>query len=160
MELEFRIAGIEDLEVLTETRIEVLRAANCLKADVEMLEVKGQTRAYYRQALEAGTHVACLVYDGDQLAGTGGVSFFQVMPTYHNPTGWKAYIMNMYTRPQYRRKGIALQTLDLLVQQAKKRGIFDITLEATEKGKPLYEKYGFTKMEREMQLEKQKDIDK
>lgn len=31
------------------------------------------------------------------LAGAGGVSFFQVLPTYHNPSGKKAYIMNMYT---------------------------------------------------------------
>ena len=43
----------------------------------------------------------------------------QVLPTYHNPTGKKAYIMNMYTAPEYRRQGIALHTLDLLVKDAK-----------------------------------------
>ena len=41
----------------------------------------------------------------------GGVSFFEVMPTYNNPSGTKAYIMNMYTKPEYRRKGIAYKTL-------------------------------------------------
>ena len=74
------------------------------------------------------------------------------MPTYHNPSGYKAYIMNMYTRPEYRRKGIAFRTLDLLVKESRKRGIESISLEATAMGRPLYEKYGFTKMNDEMEL--------
>lgn len=52
------------------------------------------------------------------------------MPIYHNPTGKKAYIMNMYTKPDYRRQGIAFKTLDLLVADAKTRGINAISLEA------------------------------
>ena len=44
-----------------------------------------------------------LVYDNETLIGTGGISFYKVMPTYHNPTGKKACIMNMYTAPEYRR---------------------------------------------------------
>ena len=84
--------------------------------------------------------------------GAGGVSFYQVMPTYHNPTGKKAYIMNMYTAPAYRRQGIAFHTLDLLVKDIRKQGVSQITLEATEMGRPLYEKYGFIKMVDEMEL--------
>ncbi len=72
------------------------------------------------------------------------------MPTYHNPTGKKAYIMNMYTAPEYRRQGIAISTLDLLVKDVRKQGVSQIALEATEMGRPLYEKYGFVKMEDEM----------
>ena len=71
------------------------------------------------------------------------------MPTYHNPTGRKAYIMNMYTAPEYRRQGIAIHTLDLLVNDARKQGVSQIALEATDMGRPLYEKYGFVKMEDE-----------
>ena len=33
-----------------------------------------------------------------------------------------------------------------------KQGVSQITLEATEMGRPLYEKYGFVKMEDEMEL--------
>lgn len=152
MDLTYKRATLEDLELLTETRIEVLRAANGLPEGTEMDEVKRETRLYYQRALLDGSHAAYLVLDGDRLAGAGGVSFFQVMPTYHNPSGRKAYIMNMYTRPEYRRRGIAYKTLDLLVREAGSRGVTAISLEATAMGRPLYEKYGFVKMDHEMEL--------
>lgn len=152
MELLYKRATLDDLEMLTETRIAVLRAANKLADDVDMSAVKTQSCGYYQKALADDSHAAYLVFDGDKFVGAGGVSFFQVMPTYHNPTGRKAYIMNMYTNPAYRRRGIAFHTLDLLVEEAKKRGITAISLEATEMGRPLYERYGFVKMNDEMEL--------
>lgn len=152
MSLNYKKATLNDIEILTETRIEVLRAANRLSDDVDMTEVKKQSFMYYKEALTNGTHTAYLVFDDDHFAGAGGISYFQVMPTYHNPKGQKAYIMNMYTKPEYRRKGIALKTLDLLVMDARTRGILSISLEATEMGRPLYEKYGFVTMKDEMEL--------
>ena len=60
--------------------------------------------------------------------------------------------MNMYTRPEHRRKGIAYKTLDILVRASTDRGITVISLEATDMGRGLYEKYGFEKMSHEMEL--------
>lgn len=152
MDLTYRKASVEDLDLLVRTRIEVLRAANRLSGDTDMKEVEEQSRLYYQQALRDGSHTAWLVFDGDRFAGAGGISYYRVMPTCHNPSGRKAYIMNMYTRPEYRRQGIAYRTLALLVEDAKARGISQISLEATEMGRPLYEKYGFTAMNSEMEL--------
>ena len=152
MNFTYKIATIEDLDVLTKTRVEVLRAANKLDDTVDMSQVEKESREYYQKALADGSHVAVLVYDGEAFVGAGGVSFYTVMPTYHNTSGKKAYIMNMYTKPEYRHKGIAYQTLDILVDACKKRNITHITLEATEMGRALYEKYGFVAMQDEMQL--------
>ena len=95
-------------------------------------------------------HIWCMITES--LSERAVVSFYQVMPTYHNSTGKKAYIMNMYTAPEYRRQGIAFHTLDLLVNDAKEQGVLQIALEATDMGRPLYERYGFVKMEDEMKL--------
>ena len=152
MNLTYKKATIDDLEILTETRITVLRAANKLSDDVDMSVVKEESHRYYQDSLTNDTHVAYLVFDGDDFVGAGGISFFKVMPTFHNPTGQKAYIMNMYTKPEYRRNGIAYKTLDLLIGEAKRKGISAISLEATDMGRPLYEKYGFVKMNDEMEL--------
>lgn len=150
--MDYRKAAPEDIDMLVAARTEVLRAANKLGPEVDMSEVERQSRLYYLAALSADTHTAYLVFDGDRFIGAGGVSYFKVMPTYHNPSGEKAYIMNMYTHPDYRRQGIAYHTLDLLVKDARSRGITAISLEATDMGRPLYEKYGFVNMEDEMEL--------
>ncbi len=152
MNLAYKKATIDDLDILTNTRITVLRAANKLSDDVDMSIVKEESYRYYENALTNDTHVAYLVFDGDDFVGAGGISFFKVMPTFHNPTGQKAYIMNMYTKPEYRRKGVAYKTLDLLIAEAKCKGITSISLEATDMGRPLYEKYGFVKINDEMEL--------
>ena len=150
--MEFRVATLNDLDLLTTARIEVLRAANKLDASTDMANVEKESYNYYKNALEDNTHYAILVMEDDKFIGAGGVSFYSVMPTYHNPSGKKAYIMNMYTAPDYRRQGIAYKTLDMLVKISKERGINQISWEATEMGRPLYEKYGFVKMESEMEL--------
>ena len=149
---EYRKAAAEDIDLLTKTRIEVLLAANGLPGNTDMSEVERQSRAYYENAITGGTHTAFLVFDRDRFVGTGGISYYQVMPTWHNPTGRKGYIMNMYTRSEYRRKGIAYHMLDLLIQDAREKGVSFISLEATAAGRPLYEKYGFSAMAGEMEL--------
>ena len=135
---------------------EITEFSGKLESEMEKVElmfvVEKESYAYYRRALETGEHIAYLVYDNGAFVGAGGVSFYQVMPTYHNPTGKKAYIMNMYAAPEYRRQGIAIHTLDLLVKDAKEQGVLQIALEATYMGRPLYERYGFAKMEDEMEL--------
>lgn len=50
MNLTYKKATIEDIDVLTETRIEVLRAANQLSDDI--------LYHYYQKALCDGTHIA------------------------------------------------------------------------------------------------------
>lgn len=121
--LAYKKAAVEDIDELVRTRLLVLRAANRLSEDADMYAVEQETYAYYKWALESGEHIAYLVYDHGTFIGAGGVSFYQVMPTYHNPTGKKAYIMNMYTAPKYRRQGIAFRTLDLLVKEAQEQGV-------------------------------------
>lgn len=152
MNLIFRKATIDDLDFLTETRIEVLRAANKLSDKTNMTKVEHLSYEYYQKALLDGTHSAYLVFDDGRFAGAGGISYYQVMPTFHNPSGNKAYIMNMYTRPEYRRQGIARKLLTILINDAKARGVSFITLEATKMGRPLYENAGFVPMKDEMIL--------
>ena len=147
---EYKKATMEDIDELV--RIIVLRAANKLSDDVDTSLVEKESYEYYKRASESGEHTAYLVYDNGTFIGAGGVSFYQVMPTYHNSTGKKAFIMNMYTAPEYRRQGIVFHTLDLLVKDAKEQGVLQIALEATDMGRPLYERYGFVKMEDEMEL--------
>ena len=51
--------------------------------------------------------------------------------------------MNVYTKKAYRRQGIAARMAELLIQEARDRGVTEISLDATLSGRPLYEKLGF-----------------
>lgn len=58
MEFVYKRAGLEDIELLVKTRIEALRAANCLSDDTEMPFVELQSREYYEECLQAETHIS------------------------------------------------------------------------------------------------------
>lgn len=150
MNLRYIRSTTADIDLLVKTRIAILRAANELDLSVNLSEVERQSREYYLHALEDDIHTAYLVYDQDWIIATGGISYYRVMPTYRNPTGKRAYIMNMYVDPEYRRNGIASHVLDLLIEDAQSRGINDIALEATAVGKPLYLARDFLPAESEM----------
>lgn len=49
-----------------------------------------ESYAYYKCVLETGEHIAYLMYGNGTFISAGGVSFCQVMPTYHNPTSQNA----------------------------------------------------------------------
>lgn len=52
-------------------------------------------------------------------------------------------ILNMYTVPNHRKKGISALILKRLIDEAKKRGISKIALHTTKAGEKLYRKEGF-----------------
>ena len=66
-----------------------------------------------------------------------------MMPTFSHPTGKRAHLMNVYVKKDFRRKGLAKKMLELLIEEAKSRKVTEISLDATEKGRPLYESMGF-----------------
>ncbi len=154
MEFVYRKAGRDDLNLLVKTRMDMLRAVNTEATEEIFARVEKGCREYYLESFERDIHVACLVFSGEEFAGCGGISFYQVMPTCSNPTGRKAYIMNIYTVEKYRGQGIASRVVDLLVQEAINRNIHDISLKATDMGRPIYERYGFVADYEAMMLKK------
>lgn len=53
-------------------------------------------------------------------------------------------VLNVYTRPEYRRHGYARKVMELLLEDAARQNVSLIELNATEKGYPLYRSVGFT----------------
>lgn len=55
-------------------------------------------------------------------------------------------VLNVYTRPEYRRHGYARQVMERLLEDAAQQDICLVELNATEDGYPLYRSVGFTDM--------------
>ena len=138
---EYRIATDKDIELLMSSRLEMLKVVNNLPQDYEYTdEIINESRDYFLN----GDQVTVLALDGDVVAGCASMSFMRIMPTFSHPTGKRAHLMNVYTRSEYRRQGIARKMVNMLIDETWKRGATEISLDATKMGRPLYESLGFT----------------
>ena len=151
-----RKAGISDLELLTECRCMFLRAlknpdgnAACpadKETETEIESRRAAIRAYHEKALEEDRVIAFLAYDVEKPVAFGEACLYEVIPGFVNPNGKRAYIMNIYTDPEYRGQGIATKIVDLLVGALRERGVHQVTLNSSVMGKPVYQAYGFKPM--------------
>lgn len=139
--IEYKIATNEDIELLMSSRLEMLKVVNNLPADYEYSEeIVRESRDYFLN----GDHITVLAIDDGKVIGCASMSFMWIMPTFSHPTGRRAHLMNVYTRSEYRRQGIARKMVKMLIDETWKRGATEISLDATTMGRPLYESLGFT----------------
>ena len=66
-----------------------------------------------------------------------------------NPVG---LLENVWTHPDYRRRGAATDCINRLIEQAKKQGCYKIVLSCSDENMKLYEKLGFTQHQNAMRL--------
>ena len=138
--IEYRTTTSEDIELLMSSRLEMLRAVNDLSEDQEFSEeIISESRDYFLN----GDQTTILAMDGDIVIGCASMSYMRIMPTFSHPTGRRAHLMNVYTRYEYRRKGIARRMVGMLIEDAWDKGATEISLDATTAGRPLYESLGF-----------------
>ena len=90
-----------------------------------------------------GDQTTVLAFDGEDPIGCATICYIALMPTVDHPGGKRAHIMNVYVRRKHRRQGIAREMLSFILDEAKRRGVSYVSLDATEQGKPLYKALGF-----------------
>jgi GNAT superfamily N-acetyltransferase len=89
-------------------------------------------------------YVGWLMEDGSRIIAGGGILIRDQFPAPGcYKTGQWAHIMNVYTSPEYRRRGLARRILQTMLSWCAAEGMDQITLAASEEGRPLYESLGF-----------------
>lgn len=148
--IKIRTATKDDIEDLMNVRLEMLRIVNNLSDsetfDTTLIE---QSRNYFLN----GNQTTVIAVDKNKIIGCATISYINIMPTYSHSTGNRAHLMNVYTNKNYRRQGIAKQMVSMLIEEAKSKGATEISLDATEDGRPLYKNLGFTENKEAMVLE-------
>ena len=137
--IQYKIASTDDIEMVMQSRLEMLNAVNNLPEDYTFTE---ELIANSKEYFTSGNQITVLAID-EKVVGCATMCYIDMIPTFHRPSGKIAHLMNVYTNSQYRRQGIALHILSILINEAKEKGITKISLDATELGRPLYEKLGF-----------------
>lgn len=149
--MEFRIATKEDIDLMMSSRLEMLKVVNGLPADYQYTDdFVRESRDYFLN----GDQTTVLAIDNGEVIGCASMSYMWIMPTFSHPTGKRAHLMNVYTRNEYRRQGIARRMCEMLIEDAWTRGATEISLDATTMGRPLYEGLGFTASSEGMVLTK------
>ncbi len=139
--ITFRKAHETDIDALAKLRIDMLFGDTPHELSQT---IRNNTQSFTREGMRTGTLTVYIAECGGVIAGMGYINFFSFPPNDLCPVGTTSYIGNMYTVPQYRRRGIAAHILELLIGESKRRGCERVLLYPTGEGKPLYEKAGFS----------------
>ncbi len=153
MTVTYRKATINDAEVLTRLRIEFLKGVQPAETrQYSEAELQVSLNEYFSKNLENEQFVAVLAISDGEIIATSGLCFFQITPGFTLIDGREAYILNIFTLPEWRGKGIGKRIFELILQEAIDRGYKRIALHATDAGRPMYEKFGFKLSGDEMTL--------
>jgi GNAT superfamily N-acetyltransferase len=144
-----RPASDSDARVVARHRAHMFRDMGELVNDAAVEALLQASRAELERALRDGTYVGWLAVDqrGDVIAGVG----IHIKPQLPRPTpdgkgvaaGAVPLIVNVYTEPAWRKRGVARALMGDLLDWARARGVDRVVLHASKDGRRLYESLGF-----------------
>lgn len=140
-----------DASVLARHRAEMFRDMGELPDGLYNTLVEAAT-AYFARAVPDGSYVAWVAQAGDgrdEIVGGAGLQLRVLLPR-PDPTGARlvrgpqGLIMNVFTERSWRRRGVAEALMREVLGWCRANGVESIVLHASDTGRPLYEKLGFT----------------
>jgi ribosomal protein S18 acetylase RimI-like enzyme len=143
-EITYHRATANDAAVLTELRIKFALELSGPQPQAAIDALKVQMTGYFKEATATDKCISYIARCNGEAAGIGSVQLREQPGNFKNPSGRWGYIMNMYTLPQHRRKGICSSILRELVADASRMGITAFELHATKTGEPVYAQLGFS----------------
>jgi GNAT superfamily N-acetyltransferase len=147
-----RQATSDDIDQLLRLRLLLFQETGEASRQAPGEAVREATRAYLTTSLDQETFLAWVAVSGPYIVATSGIVLFERPPAPDNLSGKEAYILNMYTLPEWRGQGLATALLQEITSFAKSTSIRRLWLHATASGRPIYEKAGFVTTLAEMEL--------
>jgi GNAT superfamily N-acetyltransferase len=151
--LAFRRAGIQDLEVYLSLRMAMLAELGMLPPESQRTQLLQANRSYFQENLSKETYLAWLAESRGETVAIGGLLLFYRPPNGENMTGLEGYVMNMYTLPGWRGRGIATRLMQIIIEEMRIRQAGRLWLHATPMGRPVYQSNGFTPVNQNLSAE-------
>jgi GNAT superfamily N-acetyltransferase len=107
---------------------------------------KAIERAYakkLKQELTDGSCKAWVIESENKIVASGTITIASLVPTPRDLSSSVAYLHSMYTEKEYRNNHFANLIVERAIQFCRNNGINRIFLNASEAGRPIYEKLGF-----------------
>jgi GNAT superfamily N-acetyltransferase len=146
-----RRATQADAPVLARHRAGMFRDMGELPDELQDTLVQAST-AYFARAIPEGSYVAWVAHKPDapaEIVGGAGLQLRELLPRPHRARtrlmrGPQALILNVFTERRWRRRGVAEALMRELLKWCRENGVESVVLHASQEGRPLYEKLGFT----------------
>jgi ribosomal protein S18 acetylase RimI-like enzyme len=140
----YRRATIRDIPILIEYRVRFINELFNHPQNSETETIRKSLLEYFTKAIPSNEFIAWVAeYDGKILA-TSGMVVWQKPAIYGGvESGRLGYLLNFYTVPEARRRGIATRLLQELIGEAKSAGLRYLHLHASKDGISIYKKAGF-----------------
>jgi GNAT superfamily N-acetyltransferase len=141
--LETRAATLADAALIAAHRRAMFASMGGF--DESILDaVRRASEPWTARLIEEGKYLGWITDDESSPIASAGMLILDWPPHPLDPTGGaRAYLLNVFVEPGYRRRDLARALLELCVAEARRRNIRVVSLHASREGAPLYEQLGF-----------------
>jgi GNAT superfamily N-acetyltransferase len=136
------MATVEDARLIAGQRRRMFAESG--QADAETMgRMEENFVAWVRPRLADGSYLGWLMEEDGRVVAGAGLWLMDFPPHWMDAEPVRGYLLNFYTEPTHRGRGIAGQMLEVTVGEARRRGIGVVSLHASKFGRPIYERNGF-----------------
>jgi ribosomal protein S18 acetylase RimI-like enzyme len=143
--ISYRKATLKDVETLARLRVTFINEVFKIKVSKDAEKLRKELAEYFTITLSDQSVIAWIAEYKNRIVSTSTLVVWHAPPTYTGlgKKGMRGYILNMYTKKEFRKKGIASVLLDKLITEAKVLDLEYVHLHSTEAGIGIYRKLGF-----------------
>jgi ribosomal protein S18 acetylase RimI-like enzyme len=141
-----RLSTPGDAPALAEARIAMLDELEPGQAR-ENASYRERMTTFFRRALAEGSLRAFVIEREGALACTGACCLVAHPPKPAEPSERRAFVVNVWTDPAHRRRGLARALMQALLEDARAQGVKRVDLRSSEAARPLYRALGFRTIE-------------
>ena len=149
--LKIVILKAEQCDVFCQLRLKLFEAVGEINQNTDVSELALATKKYYLSHIEKDLLCWGISLD-DKIVSMASLCLFSRLPYLENLSGIEGYILNVYTLPSFREKGMAEILINTIIDYAKKNSVKRLWLNSSEQGKSIYKKCGFVEKNNEMEL--------
>lgn len=143
MNSHIRLAHEKDIETLVQFRLSLLEELGKPIEESLRKRTEQTLRHYFVTELATGTCIAWVAESSGSIVATGAVNVFHRIPYPKNLSGKERYLLNMFTIPSFRGKGIGAEIVKTIRKYAVDNGYKRILLNASPQGRSVYLKGWF-----------------
>lgn len=142
--IQIREIGTTEVELLTTYRMAYLTELQGEQSEEYQQKLRKELNAYFTQALAEKRFFAFMAELNGEILSFGAMVIKKIPGDFNQSSYLEGDILNMFTVPFARRKGISAMILQQLIIEARSRGISKVSLHTTKDGEKLYRKFGFS----------------